>query len=112
MTLLDVVRVVYFFGPAYAADVSPIRAERLLPRFDVPIEGGTKLRGQPLLGAHKTWRGFLACVAAGVTVWEGQRILYHVPPLGVGLAVLPLVFVSDIVATTLFWRFGLKQSWI
>jgi hypothetical protein len=51
MTLLDVVRVVYFFGPAYAADVSPILAERLLPRFDVPIDGGTKLRGQPILGA-------------------------------------------------------------
>jgi hypothetical protein len=58
MTLLNVVRVVYFFGPAYAADVSPILAERLLPRFDVPIDGGTKLRGPPLLGAHKTWRGF------------------------------------------------------
>jgi hypothetical protein len=72
MTLLDVGRVVYFFGPAYVADVSPIRAERLFPRFDVP----------------------------------------HVPPPGVVLAVLPLVFVSDIVATTLFWRFGLKQSWI
>jgi hypothetical protein len=28
------------------------------------------------------------------------------------LGALPLVFVSDIAATTLFWLFGLKQSWI
>jgi len=28
------------------------------------------------------------------------------------LAVLPLVFVCDIVARTLFWRLGLKESWI
>jgi hypothetical protein len=28
------------------------------------------------------------------------------------LAVLPLVFVGDIAATTIFWRLGLKQSWI
>jgi CDP-2,3-bis-(O-geranylgeranyl)-sn-glycerol synthase len=77
MTLLDVVRVVYFFGPAYAADVSPILAKRLLPKFDAPIDGGATFRGRPLLGAHKTWRGLGACVAAGVTVWQGQRILYH-----------------------------------
>jgi CDP-2,3-bis-(O-geranylgeranyl)-sn-glycerol synthase len=181
MTLLDVVRVVYFFGPAYGADVSPILAERLFPKFDAPIDGGTTLRGRPLLGAHKTWRGFLACVAAGVTIWEGQRVLYHmgvgrelalvdyaaepllpgllmgvgaglgdtvksllkrqagiapgapwlgfdqldfflgafacvslvhVPPLGVVLAILPLVFVCDIAATTMFWLLGLKESWI
>jgi CDP-2,3-bis-(O-geranylgeranyl)-sn-glycerol synthase len=181
MTLLDFVQVVYFFGPAYAADVSPIVAERLFPKFHAPIDGGMTLRGRPLLGAHKTWRGFLACVVAGVTVWEGQRILYrmglcrelalvdyaaepllpgllmgvgagigdtvksllkrqvgiapgapwlgfdqldfflgalacvslvHVPPLRVVLAVMPLVFVCDIAATTICWLVGLKQSWI
>jgi CDP-2,3-bis-(O-geranylgeranyl)-sn-glycerol synthase len=181
MTLLDFVQVIYFFGPAYAANVSPIFAERLFPKFDAPIDSGKTFRGRPFLGAHKTWRGFLACVAAGLTVWEGQRILYHmglcrelalgdyaaeplvpgllmgagagigdtfksflkrqvgiapgspwlgfdqldffvgalafvslvhVPPLGVVLAVMPLVFVCDIAATTIFWLLGLKQSWI
>jgi CDP-archaeol synthase len=181
MTLLEIVQVVYFFGPAYAADVSPILAARVFPRFDAPIDGDLTLRGRPLLGAHKTWRGLLACVAAGVTAWEGQRMAYHlgfwrelaivdygaepllpgllmgvgagigdtvksflkrragiapgspwlgfdqldffvgavacvslvhVPPLGVVLAVLPLVFACDIAATTMFWLLGLKQSWI
>jgi CDP-2,3-bis-(O-geranylgeranyl)-sn-glycerol synthase len=181
MTLLDFVQVIYFFSPAYAADVSPIFAERLFPTCDAPIDGGRTLRGRPLLGAHKTWRGLLACVAAGVTVWEAQRILYrigfcrdlalvdyaaeplvpgllmgvgaaigdlfksllkrrvgiapgapwlgfdqldfflgalafisfvHMPPLEVVLAILPLVFVCSIAATTMFWLLGLKQSWI
>ena len=181
MTALEFVQVVYFFGPAYAADVSPILAARLFPKLDAPIDGGMTLRGRPLLGTHKTWRGLLACVAAGVTFWEGQRMLYHlgfwrelalvdyaaepllpgllmgvgagigdtvksflkrragiapgspwlgfdqldfflgavacvslihVPPIGVVLAVLPLVFACDIAATTMFWLLGLKQSWI
>jgi CDP-2,3-bis-(O-geranylgeranyl)-sn-glycerol synthase len=75
MTLLDVAQVVYFFGPAYAADVSPILARRLFPKLDAPIDGGRTLRGRPLLGSHKTWRGFLACVITGVAAWEGQRFL-------------------------------------
>jgi hypothetical protein len=79
-----------------------------------------------VLGAHKTWRGLLACAAAGVATWEAQRLLYHlgacrelalvslvhVPPLKLVLAVLPLVFIGDIAATTLFWLLGFKQSWI
>jgi CDP-2,3-bis-(O-geranylgeranyl)-sn-glycerol synthase len=180
MTLVDVLQVVYFFGPAYAADVSPIIARRLFPRLDAPLDGGRTLRGRPLLGAHKTWRGFLACVVAGVAAWEVQRLLHHmgilralalvdyaepivpgllmglgagtgdalksllkrqvgiapgstwlvfdqldffagalafvslvhVPPLGVVLAILPIVFLCDIAATTILWRVGLKERWI
>ena len=44
MTLLDTAQVIYFFGPAYAADVSPILAQRLFPKFDVPIDGGLEQR--------------------------------------------------------------------
>ena len=38
--------------------------------------------------------------------------LAHTPPLGVVLAILRLVFVCDIAATTMFCLFGLKESWI
>ncbi len=38
--------------------------------------------------------------------------LVHVPPLGVVLAVLSLVFVCDIAATTILWLLRLEQSWM
>jgi CDP-2,3-bis-(O-geranylgeranyl)-sn-glycerol synthase len=181
MTILDVLSALYYFGPAYAADVSPVIALHFLPRFDSAIDGGTSLRGRRLLGSHKTWRGILACVVAGVATWEVQRRLYrmgllrafalvdysaepivpgllmglgagvgdvfksllkrqmdiapgspwllfdqldffvgafafvslvYVPPLGVVLAVLPIVFLCDIAATTILWRLGFKERWL
>jgi CDP-2,3-bis-(O-geranylgeranyl)-sn-glycerol synthase len=181
MTLLKILQVLYFFGPAYAADVSPLFAREFLPRLGATIDGGRTLGGKPILGGHKTWRGLLACVLAGIVVWEAQRALYaagwlrslslvdysveplvpgllmglgaglgdaaksffkrrmgmgagetwlgfdqldffvgalvlvslvHVPPLGAVLVCLPIVFVCDIAATTIFWLVGLKESWI
>jgi CDP-2,3-bis-(O-geranylgeranyl)-sn-glycerol synthase len=76
MTHVDVLRGLYFFGPAYAADVSPIIAVRLLPWCDLALDGGKTFRGRRLLGSHKTWRGLLAGVLAAVIVWEVQRSLY------------------------------------
>jgi CDP-2,3-bis-(O-geranylgeranyl)-sn-glycerol synthase len=38
--------------------------------------------------------------------------LVHAPPLGALLAAIPIVFLCDVAATTVFWRLGLKESWI
>ena len=75
--LLEFVQVVYFFGPAYAADMSPVLAARPFPTWDAPIDGSRTFHGRPVLGPHKTWRGLLACATAGVAAWEVQRLLYH-----------------------------------
>jgi CDP-2,3-bis-(O-geranylgeranyl)-sn-glycerol synthase len=77
MTLLSYAQAVYFFGPAYVADVSPVLAARLLPQLDAPIDGGRTLRRRRLLGSHKTWRGLAACVVGGVAGWESQRLVYQ-----------------------------------
>ena len=63
--------------------MSPILAARLYPNFDALIDGGRTLRGRSLPGAHRTW-----------------------------LAVLTLVFVNNIAATTVFWLLGLRPGWI
>ena len=73
---LDLARVLWFFGPAYAADLSPILARELFPRLDAPLDGGLTIGGRPVLGSHKTWRGFLAGVLAGIVTWEAQSWLY------------------------------------
>jgi CDP-2,3-bis-(O-geranylgeranyl)-sn-glycerol synthase len=181
MSFVDLLQAIWFFGPAYAADMSPIFARRLFPRFDLPLDFGLRLREQPLLGSHKTWRGLLAGILAGIAVWEAERALdrlqwlgpialpegsgqpvvpgllmgvgaglgdalksffkrrlgippgkswlvfdqldffvgalvlvspVYAPPLATVAAIVPVVFVCDILATTVFWWFGLKDSWI
>jgi CDP-2,3-bis-(O-geranylgeranyl)-sn-glycerol synthase len=178
---VDVLRVLYFFGPAYAADLSPLLARELVRGFDVPLDGRVTFRGKRLLGSHKTWRGLIACVVAGIVTYEVQRLLYEagllrdlaqvdyshhvvlpgflmglgagvgdavksffkrragiapgrtwlffdqldsffgalvfvslvvVPPLGVVAVVVPIVFSGEILATIVFYRLGLKESWI
>jgi CDP-2,3-bis-(O-geranylgeranyl)-sn-glycerol synthase len=180
MDLVSYAQVVYFFVPAYVADLSPVVMARLLPRLDAPLDAGARLRGRPLMGSHKTWRGLLACLVGGVMGWEAQRLLYemallrklaildyaawpivpgllmgagagigdavksmlkrqvgippgapwlgfdqldffagavvfasvvYVPPAGVLLAMIPLVFVCDLAACALLWRLGLKERW-
>lgn len=50
--------------PAGAANMAPVLAARLVPSWTKPIDFGCRLNGQRLFGAHKTWRGLLAGVAA------------------------------------------------
>jgi hypothetical protein len=45
-----------------------------------PIDGGRTLRGRPLFGHSKTWRGpILVALGAGVVFLVQQRVLHAVP---------------------------------
>jgi hypothetical protein len=103
----EFVQVVYFFGPAYATDVSLILAARLFPTFNAQTNGGSTFCGRSLRGAQNTRRGLLLDGAAVAFV-----SFIHAPPFVVVRAVLPPVFIGGIAATTIFWLLGLKQSWI
>ena len=83
----DVLRVLYFFLPAYVANVAPVFARDLAPAWSAPIDGGCTFRGRRVLGAHKTWRGLLAGTAAGALVFEAQ-VLAHRAGFLHGLAAL------------------------
>jgi CDP-2,3-bis-(O-geranylgeranyl)-sn-glycerol synthase len=74
----DVLAVLYFFLPAYAADMSPVLVRDVFLGLATPIDGGWTFRGKRIFGAHKTWRGLLAGVAAGMVVFLGQRLLWNV----------------------------------
>ena len=72
---------VYFFLPAYFANMAPplvmkIPAFRFLAK---PLDGGRKFRGQPIFGDHKSWRGVIFALLAGVIVFSLQEWLYQFP---------------------------------
>jgi CDP-2,3-bis-(O-geranylgeranyl)-sn-glycerol synthase len=70
-----VLQILYFFLPAYLANMSPVLVRPCLRSLAVPIDGGKTLWGKRLLGDHKTWRGLLAGIFVGMITYELQRIV-------------------------------------
>ena len=81
----------YLLLPAYLANMAPVIVMKwgVLKQLAVPIDRGRKLSdGKELFGSHKTWRGFLVAVLAGMLMALIQRALLGVPFFS-GLSVLP-----------------------
>jgi CDP-2,3-bis-(O-geranylgeranyl)-sn-glycerol synthase len=67
----------YFFLPAYLANIAPVLARGHFEFTALPIDGGRFFRGKRILGDHKTWRGIAAGVVAGTAVYAVQVALYR-----------------------------------
>jgi CDP-2,3-bis-(O-geranylgeranyl)-sn-glycerol synthase len=67
--------------PAYIANMAPVFAEKLgvLKFLARPVDDGRIWRGQPIFGAHKTWRGFVVGIVAAIAIAWLQYFLYSVP---------------------------------
>jgi CDP-diglyceride synthetase len=61
MNFLYILSCIYFFIPAYTANAFPPLANtfNILNGLNKPIDGGREIRGVPILGNHKTWRGLI-----------------------------------------------------
>lgn len=68
-----VVQAVWLFLPAYAANMAPVFAMNLFPRWNSPLDRGVVLRDRRrLFGAGKTWRGLVSGSLAGALVAASQ----------------------------------------
>jgi CDP-2,3-bis-(O-geranylgeranyl)-sn-glycerol synthase len=81
VALSDVLQVLYLFVPAYVANMVPVLAKGHFESLARPIDGGLTFRGKRVLGDHKTWRGLLAGVVAGVIAFELQHLAHAAGPL-------------------------------
>ncbi|MFC1749355.1 CDP-archaeol synthase [Pseudomonadota bacterium] len=56
-----VLRALFYFLPAYAANAAPVLLAKLkiLESLKVPVDFGKQLNGEDLFGRTKTWRGIL-----------------------------------------------------
>jgi CDP-2,3-bis-(O-geranylgeranyl)-sn-glycerol synthase len=82
-----VLQTLWFFVPAYLANMTPVLVQHRFASLATPIDGGRTFRGQRILGAHKTWRGLLAGTVVGVAAYEAQRAAYLLG-IGHGLALI------------------------
>jgi CDP-2,3-bis-(O-geranylgeranyl)-sn-glycerol synthase len=73
---IEIVRALYFFIPAYLANITPVLVRGHFEALAAPIDGGRSWRGIRILGDHKTWRGLICGVAAATATFALQRALY------------------------------------
>lgn len=74
----DILFALWFFLPAGAANMIPIFAAKIpfLKKYEAPIDFGKTFRGKRIFGSHKTWRGMISGVIAGVLVLWLQQYLF------------------------------------
>lgn len=75
MDWIFVLKSIYFFLPAYFANMAPTFLKKwgVLESLAKPIDFGKQFKNQPLFGSHKTWRGIFSGIVAGVLVVFVQR---------------------------------------
>lgn len=60
--IVEVISVLYFFVPAYIANLVPVFAKKI-PFLNYPLDFGYTLNGKRAFGSHKTWRGMIFGIA-------------------------------------------------
>ncbi len=70
---------IYFFLPAYIANMSPPLAAKfkIFEFLNKPIDNDKKFKDLPILGSHKTWRGVLVEIINGTLTAYLQAYLYN-----------------------------------
>ncbi len=73
----------WFILPAMYSNMAPLWVKDIafLKPLDIPIDGGATLRGKPLFGRNKTYRGFLAGAVFAVSIGIVQYVLSEAFPL-------------------------------
>jgi CDP-2,3-bis-(O-geranylgeranyl)-sn-glycerol synthase len=76
--LIFIVSCVYFFLPAYLANMTPplVRNARIFDFLARPVDFGKSIGGKRIFGDHKTWRGVACAVVVGAGVALLQWWLY------------------------------------
>lgn len=77
--LIYIISCLYFFLPAYFANMTPPLAKKakILNFLAKPIDFNKKFFGKPILGSHKTFRGAILAFLVGFSTAIFQRFLYR-----------------------------------
>jgi CDP-diglyceride synthetase len=76
--IMIILQALYFMLPAYCANMAPVFATKIFgQKLAWPIDFGLKIKGKPLLGKNKTWRGLIAAIIVAILVVLLQKYLYN-----------------------------------
>lgn len=75
--LLLILKLIYFMLPAYFANMAPVFSKYIFSKQALsPIDFGIEVKGQPLLGRHKTIGGFLFGIIVALGIGYLQLLLF------------------------------------
>jgi len=83
MAFISILAALYFFLPAYFANMTPTFATYFakslgfLAFLGRPIDFGKKIKGKPIFGSHKTWRGIILGTSVGILLTWLQKFLWR-----------------------------------
>ena len=72
-----IVKVLYFLMPAAFANMTPVFVRNSFKFLAYPVDFNKKLFGSRLFGSHKTFRGFIFGILAGIIIVILQSYLYR-----------------------------------
>lgn len=124
-----IVQCLYFFLPAYFANMAPPVARFLgVAEFlNKPVDSGKQLWGKDIFGDHKTWRGIILGTATGFFIYFIQKLLfvsdifkslslldYSTEPLWLGILIPLSALCGDLLFSFLKRRQQMEpgESWI
>jgi len=67
----------WFLVPAGLANMAPVLVKRRFGFLAIPIDFNRTLKGKPIFGKNKTWRGLILGILAGVGGFAVQKWLYQ-----------------------------------
>jgi CDP-2,3-bis-(O-geranylgeranyl)-sn-glycerol synthase len=74
---LLLLKLIYFMLPAYFANMAPVFSKYIFSKQALsPIDFGIEVKGEPLLGKHKTIGGFLFGIIVALGIGYFQFLLY------------------------------------
>ena len=76
MWAVSILQVLYFFVPAYLANMAPVLVGNRLCALAVPLDFGASIAGTRIFGDHKTWRGLVLGTLTGAFAFFLQRVVY------------------------------------
>lgn len=72
-----VINALWLLLPAAFANMAPVLAKPLFPRWDTPVDFGHVWKEKEIFGSHKTYRGFASGIFLGFIVFYFQQLLYQ-----------------------------------
>ena len=84
-----ILKALWLLLPAGFANMAPIFAAKVFPRWDTPVDFGGSWKGNEIFGSHKTYRGLISGALMGLLIFGIQQILYRSFPFSKELSLFP-----------------------
>jgi CDP-2,3-bis-(O-geranylgeranyl)-sn-glycerol synthase len=75
---LYLLKIIYLIIPGVFANMAPILVKNKFKKLAHPVDFNKTLGGKPILGTHKTFRGFIFGILFGILVVYVQQLLYSI----------------------------------